>query len=396
MKRICFTLLTTLFCAGLNAQSSDAAKTGVQPEFGFVLDAIAINSDAEGTTADLRMAELSVSSRIDPLGRAFAILEFPSAEEVHIPEAVMVFDGLGDGWEIRAGRSLLDFGKWNTTHMHDLPTPNADPVRTALFGGALSGTGLEVHRWWAQGDTPIRFSFGAWPSVGAHSHSAHGHEEEHGHGGSGITSGVDGPMSLSDWSFSGRLASQMDFGANGWWQWGLSCFSSQQGLAGEWHNEDNVGTGVEEEGEAFGLGARTFGVDLSLRTNSLGDEGWNSFTLEYWRHLQDGAHAEGVGVTDYEIEEGEELQGAWLTAEHGFSKSWSGGAHAAWWEESHEEGEPLETALRYGIFINRHFSEFQRLRFSLEQLEEPDEEPSQVLSIQWSTFLGKHRHGLDW
>ncbi len=182
MKRICFTLLTTLFCAGLNAQSSDAAKTGVQPEFGFVLDAIAINSDAEGTTADLRMAELSVSSRIDPLGRAFAILEFPSAEEVHIPEAVMVFDGLGDGWEIRAGRSLLDFGKWNTTHMHDLPTPNADPVRTALFGGALSGTGLEVHRWWAQGDTPIRFSFGAWPSVGAHSHSAHGHEEEHGHG----------------------------------------------------------------------------------------------------------------------------------------------------------------------------------------------------------------------
>ncbi|MDP6850582.1 MAG: hypothetical protein QGH51_10435 [Planctomycetota bacterium] len=379
------------------AQDSNFGRPmGVQPDFGVVLDSALSTHESEGVNFGLSMLELSASARIDPLGRAYSIIEFPNANEVDIPEAVLIFDGLGDGYEIRAGKMLLDFGKWNTFHNHDLMFPNGDPVRSGLFGGALMGTGLELHRWFAAGDLPVRFSMGAWPSFQAHSHL---HEEEHGeedtdaHGHAGISSGIDGErMSLNHWAYTGRLTSQGDWGPNGVWQFGLSYFGTSAGITSEWENEADPNDPLFADGDSYGLGAQTFGADFSLRSASTSDSSWNSFGLEYWNHSQEHPHAEGNAQTP-EIER-QEPQGAWLNAEHGFNPSWSAAVHIGWWEAEHEE--VLESNYRYGLALNHHLSEFQRLRFAVEQIDWAEQSPDYVLTLQWSGFLGKHRHGLDW
>ncbi|MCH2111630.1 MAG: hypothetical protein MK213_02135 [Planctomycetes bacterium] len=335
------------------------------------------------SSADMRLAELSVSSRLGPAARAFSIIEFLSEGEVEVPEAVVVFDDLGDGLELRAGRMLMDVGKWNTVHVHDLPTPFGDPVRANLFGGGLSGTGLEIHRWQVWGENPVRYSLGLWTQAEAHGHlqedEEEGHDEhEHEHGGGW---NIEKPF------LSGRVTSQLDFGQNGWWQWGLSYFGSPNGLSQDWELEDE-----SLEGTANGLLTSTLGFDLSLKTSSLSDQSWNALGLEIWRHSQGMAHAEGAGgvLTDLERESHRPM-GAWLRAEHGFSPQWSIGAHYGWWQE----GEELHDASRGGLMLNRHFSENNRLRFAVEQLQEDGEDSIQA-TVQWTGFLGKHRHGLEW
>jgi hypothetical protein len=390
MKIWCFTIITCLFCAGLTAQTYDYPSTVVQPEFGFVLDGIISSNPDMGLDAAVKMAELSVSSRIDPYSKGYAIIEFPNLEAPEIAEAAVIFDGFGDGLEIRVGRMLMDFGKWNTLHEHDLAMPFGDPVRAGLFGGALKGTGIELHNWFAVGDAPIRFSLGAWSSVGSHAHGGDEHadqgEEEHG-GHVGINSGVDGRKGIQDWSFSGRLSSQRDIGNNGWWQWGLSYFGSAGGLEEDWENE--LG---DAEGEAFGLGARTLGFDLSIYDSSFDSDTWNKATLEYWLHEQDHAHAEGAAET-FDIERSSP-EGLWLLAEHGFNSEWSLAASVGRWEA--ENFEALDTSMRYGLAINHHVSELDRIRLAVEQIDMPGFEDEMVITLQWSSFMGKHRHGMDW
>jgi len=394
MKHFVSTLFIALFCAGLNAQSFDSSA-GVQPEFGFVLDSAFTTHESNGSTANLQMAELSISSRIDPLARAFAIIEFPGAHELEVPEAVLIFDGLGDGWEIRAGRMNMDLGKLNTTHSHDMAVPFGDPVRLGLFGGHLRGEGLEVHKWFALGDAPIRFSLGAWAKAGAHSHGSDGHTvdlagDEHDH--VGVHSGSRGRKGFDNWIFSGRLASQYDLGENGWWQWGLSYLGSSAGMFADWENELDASDAQYASGRAMGLGSQTLGADLSFKVASVSDESWKQFSLEYWNHAQDHAHAEGAAQT-FEVERSEP-QGAWMVAEHGFSKEWSAAAHVGWWET--ESNEALTSAYRYGVAVSRHFSEFNRVRFAMEQIDEPATDTAWLATVQWSVFMGKHRHGLDW
>ncbi len=388
MKLICF----TLFCTGLTAQNFDQPNTGVQPEFGFVLDSVLTSHENDGTSANLQMAELSVSSRIDPLARAFAIIEFPDADEVEVSEAVLIFDGFDNGWEIRAGRMNMDLGKLNTVHSHDLAMPFGDPVRAALFGGHLNGSGIETHKWFALGDTPMRFSLGAWAQSGSHNHKAEAGDDADPHNQAGFSSGSDTRLDLNDWSFTGRLSSQLDFGDNGWWQWGVSYFGNAHGLTAAWENELDATDVNYASGQAYGLGMRTLGFDLSFRDASLTDDSWNGATLDYWNHEQDHAHAEGAAQVS-SIERSTP-QGAWLVAEHGFSNEWSIAAHMAWWEA--EVGEQLDGFTRYGFAVNRDFSEFNRLRMAVEQIEDPFADDGWAVSFQWVLFMGKHRHGLDW
>jgi hypothetical protein len=395
MKHIVSTFFIALFCAGLNAQTFEPSTLGVQPEFGFVLDSAFTTHKNNGSDANLQMAELSISSRIDPLARGFAIIEFPGAHELEVSEAVLIFDGLGDGWEIRAGRMNIDLGKFNTVHSHDMAMPFGDPVRLGLFGGHLRGQGLELHKWFALGDAPMRFSAGAWSKAGAHSHGSDGHAldlagEEHDH--AEVHSGSSGKKGFDDWAFSGRLSSQNDFGDNGWWQWGVSYFGSSGGMYSDWSNELDESDGQYASGRAFGLGVSTFGADASFKIASLADDSWKQFSFEYWHHTQDHAHAEGAAQT-FELESSKP-QGAWLVAEHGFSNEWSAAAHVRWWET--ENNESLKSAYRYGVAVSRHFSEFNRVRFAIEQIDEPAADTDWLATIQWSVFMGKHRHGLDW
>ncbi len=360
--------------------------SGVTPEIGMVLDGLATWDKESGAGTNLRMMELSVSSPIDPFGRAYAIVEFPGAEEVEVPEAAFVFSELPDNWEIRAGRLLVDFGKWNTVHLHDLPTIHDDPVRAGLLGGRLTGTGLELHRWFGAGDVPMRFSLGFFSDFGAHGHSADSHEDhgDHGDHGGGLVSGTSEAAGLRDWGFSGRITAQHDWGSNGWFQWGLSGFTTPQGLASSY--EDGAG----DDQTAYGLSSKTFGADLTFRRASVDSSKWTMGSLEYWSHSADQAHFDG----SLEIER-PGLNGLWGVLEQGTSSAWSRGIHGGVWEVFEEDENEL--AGMVGIHLNRHLSEFQRLRFGIDYgKDDPEEEKTWTVAIQWSSFLGAHRHGMDW
>ncbi|MDP6962628.1 MAG: hypothetical protein QGF46_00520 [Planctomycetota bacterium] len=396
MRHFLVLTILTHFCAGSFAQTSTSQNTGVQPEFGFVLDGVATSSKDSGLGAEMLMAEMSLSSRIDPAARAYAIIEFPSMTSLDVAEAVVVFDKLGNEFELKVGKMNLDLGKYGTVHRHDLAMPFGDPVRAALFGGPLQGTGLELHKWMAAGDVPIRFSIGAWGQAGSHSHAEEGHGEDHGeeeeHHHAGISSS-DERLNFANWSLSGRLSSQLDFGTNGWWQWGVSYFENSGGLGSEWENELEPNDPLFASGEASGLSAKTIGFDLSVYSADLTGSRFHRASLEYWNHLQDVAHAEGAAQT-FELET-LEPQGAWFVTEHGLAEGWSIASQIGWWESEVEE--QLESSYRYGLALNRNISEFNRLRLAVEEIDDASEsEKAMEVTLQWSAFMGKHRHGIDW
>jgi hypothetical protein len=119
---------------------------------------------------------------------------------------------------------------------------------------------------------------------------------------------------------------------------------------------------------------------------------FNKATLEYWLHEQDHAHAEGAAET-FDIERSSP-EGLWLLAEHGFNSEWSLAASVGRWEA--ENFEALDTSMRYGLAINHHVSELDRIRLAVEQIDMPGFEDEMVITLQWSSFMGKHRHGMDW
>lgn len=206
------------------------------PAIGIVLDgfwthSIDATEESAGSydRADLRALELNFSTRIDALGWAYTVAEFGNEGEgeynFELLEAAMWFDQLPNDFSIRAGRFMSDFGKWNTVHIHDRPYPFEEGARSEYLGGSLITNGLELHKWFSMGDTPVRWSLGIAPSFEGHGHSVlpseegHGEEEgeEEGHDHHhGFGSETEGERDLDSFAFTGRLTAQHGIGSNGY------------------------------------------------------------------------------------------------------------------------------------------------------------------------------------
>lgn len=136
----------------------------------------------------LQAAELSLSGAIDPYFTGEAHILF-NEEGAELEEAYLKTGALGDGFELKAGYFLTEFGRVNATHPHAWSFIDQPVIATRLLGGeGLRNAGFRISGllptpWYsellvgaqnADGEFAASFRGGAV----AHDHGDEGHDHE--------------------------------------------------------------------------------------------------------------------------------------------------------------------------------------------------------------------------
>lgn len=352
--------------------------------------AVASESDAEElNTARLRLLEIGLASRIDPLGWAYATLAFADEgeeSEVELEEGAMWFDDLGGNFSLRGGRYLADFGKWNTIHQHDRAYVFAPGPAAEFLGEELLVSGVELHHWFGFGDLPLRWSIGIAPEFGGH---GHGPGEDEGPGTEFAAEALD-RRTPSQLLYTARLTAQHDVGTNGFFQWGWSALHTPSGLAARADLDGDADVDAE-----FEAGQLTLGLDLTLRLPDATDGTAHVASLEtYWNERETWDSAQN------RLEDRDAV-GTWGFYEYAFDPRWSAGLFGAWWQHAGSEAGAeffagADAAATRAVFLTCTLSPFNRLRLQIGQ-DVPEDGPSAwTAALQWTVVLGNHAHPLDW
>lgn len=365
------------------------------PAISLAFDGLAVASESDEhalNDARLRLLELGLASRIDPLGWAYAMIAFEDDgedSEVALEEGAMwLDDALPGNFSLRGGKYLADFGKWNTIHLHDRAYVFMPGPAEEFFGGELNVSGLEIHHWFGAGDLPVRWSLGLAPRFGGH---AHGHEEEV--GGPAETPFASEALERrtpSQFLYTGRVTAQHDVGANGFFQWGVSTIHTPAGLAAP-ADLDLDGLPDAE----FEAGQTTLAVDLTLRLPDASAQTAHTASLEFYANRRDAWDAAATALAE------REANGLWGYYEFALSPSWSAGVFGSWHQAA---GNDLgaewftgaEAASARALFATWTLSHYNRLRLQLGQESPVAGETSWTVALQWTVILGNHAHPLDW
>jgi hypothetical protein len=367
------------------------------PAMAVVFDAVGTVSESDDgalNDARLRLFEIDLASRIDPLGWAYAVIAFEDdgeEGEVALEEGAMwLDDALPGNFSLRGGKYLADFGKWNTIHLHDRAYVFMPGPAEEFFGGELNVSGLELHHWFGAGDLPVRWSFGVAPRFGGH---ADGHGEEAGgeeHGGTAFAAEALGRRTPSQFLYTSRITAQHDVGASGFFQWGVSAIHTPAGLAAP---ADTDADG--EPDEEFEAGQSTLALDLTLRLPDPSARTAHTASLELYANRRDAWDAGGATLVE------RDANGLWGYYEYSFSPSWSAGAFGSWNQEAGSDRGAewftgAESASSRALFATWTLSHYNRIRLQLGQESPADGETSWTAALQWTVVLGNHAHPLDW
>lgn len=112
----------------------------------------------EGRSFSLGESELVIAANIDPMFRGTLRLALAPDNTLGVEEASVQSLGLGNGFNLKAGRFLSGVGYLNERHPHEWDFSNAPLPYQAFFGNALGMDGVQA-RWLAP--TPVFLEFGA-------------------------------------------------------------------------------------------------------------------------------------------------------------------------------------------------------------------------------------------
>jgi len=112
----------------------------------------------ENRSFNLGESELVIAANIDPMFRGTLRLALAPDNTLGVEEASVQTLGLGNGFNLKAGRFLSGVGYLNELHPHEWDFSNAPLPYQAFFGNALGMDGVQA-RWLAP--TPIFLEFGA-------------------------------------------------------------------------------------------------------------------------------------------------------------------------------------------------------------------------------------------
>ncbi len=369
----------------------DRFSNEFNPAIGGVVDFLGTWLDADGLREDglelnLRSAEITVNTWIDPNTWAYAVLVGEPEEGIALEEAAVIYQGFDGNGGLRVGRFFVDFGKQMQAHPHDLPTFERPLVLRTYLGEELGGSGVQYDNWFAAGDSgAIRYSFGIFDSLaGGHEHG--GEEEE------GPEPVVADFQDIDEVSFTSRITGFHDVAENGVLQWGLSA----RGLP------DFALDATLDDGSSLasdGLSNYVWGADLTYGWND--DSGLSGWTLGGEFLLFDGDlggevndnGTPGIFADDTLDVLNDSRTGLYvwgeraLNAEHSLGLLYSAAEHP-------EFGTPDETETV--AYYSRNLSEFSRLRFGLRFAESDEDGDSTALLVQFTNFFGSHAHGVNW
>jgi hypothetical protein len=331
------------------------------PAISLVIDtALRTDTHGSGWDFDLQSAELFLSAPIDPYLRGYASLSGSSDEGFDLEEAALVTTALPWNLTVKGGRFFADVGRMPHWHIEQLPFTDRPPSIERLIPGESRAQGAELS-WLAPIDHYFRVTAGIYDSIGER-------DELPPDVGSGGSRGFDQltwlvhPTTYFDLSdtlnleLGGTFATVADHGARYLYgfdatlrhQPGTSAFYQGLVLGSEWYwNNEKFEDAVE------------VGTDPDTGDPILGPE----------RFRRNGGYAYLEGF---------------------FGRSYSLGTRFDFAEE------PIgysDQQLTYSAFATWYPSEFHRLRFQFDQIDQQRARNDQRFTLQWTAFLGSHSHG---
>jgi hypothetical protein len=330
------------------------------PAVSFAIDT-AVKTDTEGSGWDfaLQSGELFLSAPVDPFLRGYASLAGSSEEGFDIEEAALITTSLPWNLTVKGGRFFADVGRLPHWHQEQLPFVDRPPSIDRLIPGESRAEGAEI-TWLAPIEHYFRVTAGIYDSIGERD----GLPPDVGSGGS---RGFDEltwlvhPSTYIDLTdalnleLGGTFATVLKREARYLYgvdatlrhQPGTSGFYQGLVLGSEWYWNDEEFADIP------------FGFDPGTGLPILGDK----------RFHRNGGYAYLEGF---------------------FGRQYSIGARG---DTSEEVAGPRLDQRTWSAFFTWMPSEFQRLRFQLDQIDLDGRPNDQRFTLQWTAFLGSHVHG---
>lgn len=251
-------------------------------------------SGAESRSWHLGESELALTANIDPLFRGTFLLSIAPDDTVGVEEAHIQTLGLGQGFNVKAGRFFSGIGYANEQHPHAWDFSDAALPYQAFFGPQLGYDGVQV-KWLAAADLFLE--------LGAELGRARSFPA------TDATAKKNGLMSASAFAHVGG-----DLGVANSWRAGVSLFNTRPRDRG-YDDVDSAGPLVRN---SFSGTSRTIGADLVWKWAPQGNASQQNLTFqsEWFRRRESGTLAfdtAGANLSDSfrSSQSGFYAQGVW-------------------------------------------------------------------------------------
>ncbi len=330
------------------------------PAISFVVDTT-LRTDTHGSGWDfaLQSGELFLSAPIDPFLRGYASLAGSSDEGFDIEEAALLTTALPWNLMLKGGRFFADVGRLPHWHVEQLPFVDRPPSIERLIPGESRAHGGEL-TWLAPTDHYFRITTGIYDSIGQTDDLP-------------PVAGSGGSRGFAQLTFLAHPSTYFDL-----------TDTLNLELGGTFAT-------VPDQGARF-----LYGFDATLRHQPGTSEFYQGLVLGsewYWNDEK----FEDVEIA-FDPDTGEPILGRERFRRHGgyvYLETFLGRRYSlgARFDLAQEPVGPSDRQRTYSAFATWYPSEFQRLRFQVDQIDADQARNDQRFTLQWTAFLGSHRHG---
>lgn len=334
----------------------------------------------ENRSFNLGESELVIAANIDPMFRGTLRLALAPDNTLGVEEASVQTLGLGNGFNLKAGRFLSGVGYLNEMHPHEWDFSDAPLPYQAFFGNALGMDGVQA-RWLAP--TPVFMEFGA-ETARAMSFPATDESKS-----------KNGLMSASAFVHLGG-----DLGVSNSWRGGISYFASQP-------KDRSYDDPINGLNNSFSGSSRTWIADLLWKWVPNGNAKQTNLKLqgEYFRRTESGDLVYDTATTAQQGGFRNTQSGYYAQAVYQFMPNWrvgyrydrlsSGSANIELINNGTLTSADLPLLANYlpsrnTVMVDWSPSEFSRVRLQYAQDKTRPEATDNQLWLQYVMSLGAH------
>ncbi|KEI70328.1 membrane protein [Endozoicomonas elysicola] len=363
--------LLPVLMASLTSMSV-AADVLSNPQIGVVLD----GRFEEGDGFSLGHTELSMSANIDDKfhGVLTSVIETHDDDtEFLLEEAFIETIALPNGFNVRAGRFLSNFGYMNNQHMHTDNFTTRPGIYRDYLGTHYYDDGLRASIVLPT-DLYIRLSAEAFSGDKM---SALEHAEDQN------SVGV----------YTAAMKMGGDISESSSWQFGLSYLHNKNGTADHFEESDHSHDGHDHSHDARKTGKHLYGTDFVWKWAPDGNYKYRNLTLAAEYMLLDGVVDNKFKDEDHAPDK---LSGYYLSGVYRFSPSWSAGIRYGEVEtyDGHAHGDHVhftdQKEKEATAMVAWNSSHFGTIRAQFSRTEDQDKEKDNVFMLQYVMSFGAH------
>jgi hypothetical protein len=325
---------------------------------------------------NLNYAEMVLSSNVDPFLSMDAVLHF-SPEGVEIEEAYFTTTALGNGFRLRGGKLLSEFGRQNSQHHHFWDFGNAGLVNEAFLGThGINELGAQA-QWVAP--TENYLMLGAELLQGTN-------EAMFGNAQIGEEDAVLAEGKRAPSLFVGYVKSSFDIGSTTL----LPGLSYAYGSSRIDHLDDD-----EENPHAFAGNSSLYGADLTVKHyfDSYSFLTWQS---EWMMRKMKGTQYDNNGTVTSPADLEKKQAGYYTQLVYAHDQNWRVGARYDSIYRNDVTAQDLpEDMKRYSAMVEYHPSEFSRIRLEYNHNnalfnESGERQSMDTVMLQFNISIGAH------